>query len=151
MVVTHKVYSPAIKNILNGTIDLVGDTIKVALMKDAFSFDQSSENWVNTHECDDDDYLNEGGAGQGAGGQVLPIITGGITTSQRVTTVASSDATTTFTSEGNITASFAVIYSATTNKLISCVSFGESVSSVSGAFALNWANLGDLVTFTVAE
>lgn len=144
MAVTHNLYAPGQKNIMNGTIDLVADTIKVALMTSDFTFTVTDEDFVDTHECTDTDYTT--------GGEILPIVSGDITTATNTVTVDTSaaDSTTVFTAEGDITASYAVIYDSTpaTPKLISCVDFDGQEQSVSGEFKITWHNDG-LFTVTV--
>lgn len=140
MAVTHLVYPQGMKNILNGTIDLAADTIKVALMTASFSYSATDENFVNTYECGDADYT--------AGGVEIAISGTEITVSGNVITVDTSDAATQFTAAGSITASYAVIYDSTpaTPKLISCVNFGASESSVAGEFKITWNASGLFTT-----
>ena len=146
---TIKLYAPGIKNIVSNEINLESDTIKVALMKEAFVFDVTHENYVNTQECDDEDYVNEGGAGQGVGGQVLSI--GAIGSAGNVVTVDTDQEPkeTVFTSNGTISAYHAVIYAdLATPKLIGYIDFGEEKASVDGTWKITWDAAG-LFKFTV--
>ena len=152
MAVTHNWFGPGLENILNGTIDLVSDTIKVALFKEAYSPAEADENYVDTHECDSEDYLNEGGAGAGEGGQTLPITATEINYDTGEVKIKTSVAAgeTVFTSEGTISAYYAVIYSETpaTSKLISWVDFGGEEASTDGEYKITWTN-GELQKFNV--
>lgn len=163
MSVTHKMYGPFFENLMKGNIpDLTdaGTTVKCALMyKDgetSFSFDQDHDNWedVMAFECDDADYTDEGGAGEGAGGQEITDKT--ITYASRVTTfdTTMTDSKIVFTSEGDITATHAVIYldeaADADSKLISCIDFGGERESVQGEFSITFDEDGIFKT-TVAE
>jgi len=136
MAVTHNWFGPGLENILNGTIDLVGDTIKVALFKEAYSPDEADEDYDDTDECDSEDYQN--------GGQTLPITAADINYDAGEVKIKTSaeDGETVFTSEGTISAYYAVIYSETpeTSKLISWVDFGGEEASVDGEYKITWTN-----------
>lgn len=141
MTVTANVYGNGVKNIYNGTVNLVTNTIKVALMKTNFSWNANDENFVNTHECDSTDYT--------PGGVTLPIVTDDINFAANVMTVDTSaliDSVkkTRFTAEGDIKAQYAVIYSDTTDpkKLLGFVDFGGEKESINGEFSLVWHDDG---------
>ena len=155
MSVTHKMYGPFFENLMKGNIpDLTdaGTTVKCALMyKDgetSFSFDQDHDNWedVMAFECDDADYT--------PGGEEITGKT--ITYASRVTTfdTTMTDSKIVFTSEGDITATHAVIYLDETadadSKLISCIDFGGERESVQGEFSITFDEDGIFKT-TVAE
>ena len=144
MAVTHKLYGPAIKNILDGTIDLDADTFKVALMSSGFSFNQDHENWaqVSTGEISSTgDYT--------ADGETLSIASTDMTYSNRVTTVVCSSETV-FASTGTISAYHAVVYGSTSDKLISAVDFGGEEASVDGEYKITWTD-SKLFTVTVSS
>ena len=166
MAVTHKMYGPFFENLMKGDIpDLtdVGTTIKCALMYDdgapepvAFTFNQNHDNWedVSAYECADDDYVDEGGAGAGVGGQ--EILLKSVSYATRVTTfdTTSDPKKVTFTASGSITATHAVIYLDETldadSKLISCIDFGGERESIEGEFSITWDASG-IFKVTVAE
>ena len=166
MAVTHKMYGPFYENLMKANIPSLiaaGTTIKVALMYDdgggepvAFSFDQNHDNWadVMAYECTDADYVDEGGAGAGVGGQ--EILLKAVTYALRVTTfdTTSDPKKITFTASGNITATHAVIYLDEAldadSKLISCIDFGGERESVEGEFSITWDASG-IFKVTVAE
>jgi hypothetical protein len=139
MSITSKLYGPAIKNIMKGNIPDLSDpgtTIKVALMKSPFSFNQNHENWgqIKANECDDTDYT--------AGGFTLTDKV--VSYSNRVTTFDTTANPKTFqwTAEGNITATHAVIYhvgdSDATSYLLCCIDFGGAQSSFAGKFEITF-------------
>ena len=142
MAVTHKLYGPAMKNILDGTVDLDGHTFKVALMSSGFSFNQDDANWDNTHEIGSTgDYT--------AGGITLSIASTDMTYSNRVTTVVCSSETV-FASTGTISAHHAVVYGSTSDKLLSAVDFNGEEASVDGEYKITWTD-SKLFTVTVSS
>ena len=143
MAVTHKLYGPAMKNILDGTVDLGGHTFKVALMSSGFNFNQDNENWgdVSTHQNTDADYT--------AGGITLSIASTQMTYATRVTSVVCSSETV-FSTEGTISAYHAVVYSTATNKLLSAVDFNGKEASVDGEYKITWTD-SKLFTVTVSS
>ena len=141
MAVTHKLYGPSMKNILDGTIDLGAHTFKVALMSSGFSFNQDDANWDNTHEISSTgDYT--------AGGITLAIASSQMTYATRVTSVICSSETV-FSTSGTISANYAVVYGSTNNKLVSCVDFGGAEASVDGEYKITWTD-SKLFTVTVS-
>ena len=142
MAVTHKLYGPAMKNILDGTVDLGADTFKVALMSSEFSLDQDHEDWaeVSTHQITDADYT--------AGGITLSIASTDMTYSNGVTTVVCSSETV-FASTGTISAHHAVVYGSTSDKLLSAVDFNGEEDSVDGEYKITWTD-SKLFTITVS-
>ena len=151
------IYGPAAENLFKGDIpDLsdVGTVIKMALLKDAYTPDQDHDNWgqVSEHECDDDDYTDEGGAGEGVGGQ--EITDKKVDYATRVTTF-DTDMTpkeVVFTEDGEITARYAVIYYAhatpASAKLLTLLDFGEEKSSADGEFKIT-IHADGILKFTV--
>ena len=142
MAVTHKLYGPAMKNILDGTVDLDGHTFKVALMSSGFSFDQDHENWaqVSTGEISS--------TGDYDGGITLPIASTDMTYSGGVSTVICSSETV-FSTEGTISAHHAVVYGSTSDKLLSAVDFDGEEASVDGEYKITWTD-SKLFTITVS-
>ena len=140
MVVTHKLYGPAMKNILDGTVDLDGHTFKVALMSSGFSFNQDDANWDNTHEISSTDYTNDG--------ETLAIAGTDMTYNGGVTAVVCSSETV-FSTEGTISAHHAVVYGSTTDKLLSAVDFNGEEGSVDGEYKITWTD-SKLFTITVS-
>lgn len=132
------------KNIKNGTINLVGDTIRVALMT-GFAYDATHEDsagLLTASEISDADYT--------AGGEILPIVSGDITVTGNVVTVdtSASGGETVFTANGSISASSALVYSETAGKVLFHMDFGGTQSSVDGTFKITWHADG-LFTATV--
>ncbi len=139
MAVVHKVYPEGMKNILNGSTDLVANTLKVALLN-ATVYNAAHEDWtdISTGEISSGDYT--------AGGETLTMAAGGITVAGETVTVKSSDTETVFTSTGSISATQAVIYDSTSSKLVSHIDFGGTEESVDGEWKITWHNDGQ---FTV--
>jgi len=145
MAVTHKLYGPAMKNILDGTVDLGPDTFKVALMSSGFSFDQDHEDWadVSTHQI-------SGTGDYTAGGIELTVNSSEIThsTGTGISTVVCSSETV-FSTEGTISAHHAVVYGSTSDKLLSAVDFNGEEDSVDGEYKITWTD-SKLFTITVS-
>lgn len=134
MAVVAKVYPEGMKNILNGTVDLVANTIKVALL-DAHAYNAADENSatvLSASEIDDTDYT--------PGGETVTIVSGGITRSGEVLTVDTSlsPKESVFTSEGDISATQAVLYDSTAGKVLVHIDFGGTEESVAGEFKIVW-------------
>ena len=131
MAVVHKVYPHGMKNILNGNINLVTGTLKVALLNGT-AYNAAHENWSSV----------SGGqvvsANYTAGGMTLAMIAGGITVSGETISVKSSNAETVFTAKGSISATQAVIYESVGNRLISHIDFGGTRASVDGEWKITW-------------
>lgn len=144
MAITHKLYGPGIQEMLKGGIALETHTIKVALMKTAHTFNQAHTNWgqISTNECDSADYTAKG---ETIGNKQVNY-------ASRVTTFKTTDAKATFTSDGTISAAYAVVYrdsgSDATSFLISCIDFGGTESSQDGEFSIQWHADG-IFTITV--
>lgn len=143
MAVTAKVYSNAPKSFTGKLIDFDSDTIKVALLTNAYTPNQ------NTHDFLDDVIANEtSGTGYTAGGATLGSCT--ITTSTTTTTLDAADAAWT---GGSFTYRYAIVYDATpatnaTRPLIAYVDAGAD-QVVSGNHSIVW-NASGICTFTVS-
>jgi len=126
--------------IMDGTIDLDTDTIKVALMTNAFTPN------IDTHHFWSDVSANEAsGSGYTAGGQAL--------TTKAVATDDTNDRGTFDADDPSwasttITARYAIIYKdtgvAATSPLIGCWDFGSDQSSSNGTFTINVNSVGIL-------
>jgi hypothetical protein len=140
-------YPKIFENLLDETVSITSDTVKAALMSTAFSFDESHEDWVDTHEITDSDYST--------GGQTLPLTAAQIDVTGRVITVSTTGVTT-FTSTGSIAAAYAVLYVSTgTPKLLACFDFEGKEASVNAEFKINWGldggSAGQLFKITTAS
>lgn len=141
-----KLYGQFLSQALNKEIDWDTDTIKVALLTNAYTPDQDVHNYL------DDVVANEvSGTGYTAGGNTLANKTN---TYNSATNVITLDADDTTWSSSTITARYAVIYDATpatnaTKPLIGYVDFGSDQSSSNGNFTITWDATG-IVRVTVA-
>jgi hypothetical protein len=141
-----KLYGQFLSQALNKEIDWDTDTIKVALLTNAYTPDQDAHNYL------DDVVANEvSGTGYTAGGNTLANKTN---TYNSATNVIVLDADDTTWSSSTITARYAVIYDATpatnaTRPLIGYVDFGSDQSSSNGNFTITWDATG-IVRITVA-
>ena len=141
-----KLYGQFLSQALNKEIDWDTDTIKVALLTNAYTPDQDAHNYLDdvvTHEVS--------GTGYTAGGNTLANKTN---TYNSGTNVIVLDADDTTWSSSTITARYAVIYDATpatnaTRPLIGYVDFGSDQSSSNGNFTITWDATG-IVRITVA-
>jgi hypothetical protein len=141
-----KLYGQFLSQALNKEIDWDTDTIKVALLTNAYTPDQDAHNYL------DDVVANEvTGTGYTAGGNTLANKTNSYNSATNVITLDADDTTW---SSSTITARYAVIYDATpatnaTRPLIGYVDFGSDQSSSNGNFTITWDATG-IVRITVA-
>jgi hypothetical protein len=141
-----KLYGNFVVKSFNKEIDWDSDTIKVALLTNAYTPDQDG------HDYYDDVVANEvTGTGYTAGGNTLANKTN---TYSSATNVIVLDADDTTWASSTITARYAVIYDATpatnaTRPLIGYVDFGSDQSSSNGNFTITWDATG-IVRVTVA-
>jgi hypothetical protein len=141
-----KLYGQFLSQALNKEIDWDTDTIKVALLTNAYTPDQDVHNYL------DDVVANEvSGTGYTAGGNTLANKTNSYNSATNVITLDADDTTW---SSSTITARYAVIYDATpatnaTRPLIGYVDFGSDQSSSNGNFTITWDATG-IVRITVA-
>jgi len=141
-----KLYGQFLSQALNKEIDWDTDTIKVALLTNAYTPDQDVHNYLDdvvTHEVS--------GTGYTAGGNTLANKTNSYNSATNVITLDADDTTW---SSSTITARYAVIYDATpatnaTKPLIGYVDFGSDQSSSNGNFTITWDATG-IVRITVA-
>jgi hypothetical protein len=142
-----KLYGQFLSQALNKEIDWDTDTIKVALLTNAYTPDQDVHNYL------DDVVAHEvtGATGYTAGGNTLANKTNSYNSATNVITLDADDTTW---SSSTITARYAVIYDASpatnaTRPLIGYVDFGSDQSSSNGNFTITWDATG-IVRITVA-
>ena len=141
-----KLYGQFLSQALNKEIDWDTDTIKVALLTNAYTPNQDSHNYF------DDVVANEvSGTGYTSGGYTLANKTNTYNSGTNVIVLDADDVT--FASS-TITARYAVVYDATpatnaTRPLIGYVDFGSDQSSSNGNFTITWDATG-IVRITVA-
>lgn len=141
-----KLYGQFVQAAFNKEVDWDSDTIKVALVTNAYTPDQDAHNYF------DDVVANEvTGTGYTAGGATLANKTN---TYDSATNVIKLDADDVTWASSTITARYAVIYDATpatnaTRPLIGYVDFGSDQSSSNGNFTITWDSTG-IVRVTVA-
>ena len=140
-----KLYGNFLKLALNKEVDWDTDTIKVALLSNAYTPDQ------DTHDYFNDVSANEvTGTGYTAGGATLASKTITYDSGSNVITLDAADTTW---SSSTITARYAVVYGSTgtssTSPLIGYVDFGSDQSSSNGNFTITWDATG-IVRITVA-
>lgn len=144
---SSKLYGSFLVKALNKEVDFDSDTIKVALLTNAYTPNQ------DTHDYFDDVVANEVAA---TGGYTA----GGITLANKAitydsgTNVIKLDADDVTWSASTITARYAVVYDDTpatnaTKPLIGYVDFGSDQSSSSGNFTITWDATG-IVRITIA-
>lgn len=141
-----KLYGQFLQQALNKEVDWDTDTIKVALLTNAYTPDQDAHNYF------DDVVANEvTGTGYTQGGITLSNKTNTYSSSTNVIVLDADDVTW---SSSTITARYAVVYDATpatnaTKPLIGYVDFGSDQSSSNGNFTITWDATG-IVRITVA-
>jgi len=135
------VYNTFKSEIMKKNIDLVNDTVKVALYTSSASFVAENDSYAATNEVS--------GAGYTAGGAALAskAVTVDDTDDEGVF-----DAADTTWSTSTITARYAIIYDDTVttpnaDQLIACIDFGSDKSSSAGNFTLQWDAEG-ILNFT---
>ncbi len=141
-----KLYGQFLSQALNKEIDWDTDTIKVALLSNAYTPDQDAHNYF-----DDVVAAEVTGTGYTQGGITLANKTNSYNSSTNVITLDADDVTW---SSSTITARYAVIYDATpatnaTRPLVGYVDFGSDQSSSNGNFTITWDSTG-IVRVTVA-
>lgn len=138
MAVTAKWYGQALLGQFSGTaarrVDWANDTIKVALVKSAYTPDQDNHDFWN------DVSANEiTGTGYTAGGKTLSEKT---LAYDEATNTIRLDANDVEWKEVSVTARYAVLYKdtgeAATSPLLSYVDFGADQTIASGAFKIEW-------------
>ena len=141
-----KLYGQFLQQALNKEIDWDTDTIKVALLSNAYTPDQDAHNYF------DDVVANEvTGTGYTQGGITLANKTNTYNSATNVIVLDADDVTW---SSSTITARYAVVYDASpatnaTRPLIGYVDFGSDQSSSNGNFTITWDATG-IVRITVA-
>jgi hypothetical protein len=141
-----KLYGNFVVKSFNKEIDWDSDTIKVALLTNAYTPNQDA------HDYFDDVVANQvTGTGYTSGGLTLANKTNTYNSSTNVIVLDADDVTW---ASSTITARYAVIYDATpatdaTRPLIGYVDFGSDQSSSNGNFTITWDSTG-IVRVTVA-
>lgn len=135
------IYNSAKRDLINGTIDLDSNTIKVALVTSSYSPD------IDAHD-NYDDLTNEVANGNGytTGGETLANAS---VTADNTNDRAVFDAEDVTWSTATITARGAVIYKDTgtpsTSRLIAYIDFGSDKTSTAGDFTIAWSASGILL------
>jgi len=133
------IYNYPKSELLKANIDLVSDTIKVALCTSSYTPDQ------DTHENFDDITNEVVGTGYTADGATLAnkAVTKDNTDNEGVF-----DADDVVWTTSTITARYAIIYkdsgTDSTSPLLACVDFGTDKVSTAGTFTIQWATEGIL-------
>jgi hypothetical protein len=141
-----KLYGNFVVKSFNKEIDWDSDTIKVALLTNAYTPNQDG------HDYFDDVVANQvTGTGYTSGGNTLANKTNTYNSATNVIVLDADDVTW---ASSTITARYAVIYDATpatdaTRPLIGYVDFGSDQSSSNGNFTITWDSTG-IVRVTVA-
>lgn len=135
------IYNSFKKFIMDGSIDLENDTIKVALVTSSYTPDIDAHDYFN-------DITNEvSGTGYTAGGATLANKT---VTQDNTDDKGVFDADDVTWTNSTITARGAVIYKSTgmdtTSHLIAYIDFGSDKISTAGTFAIQW-NASGILTF----
>lgn len=146
MAVTAKLYGLALQAFVEKKIDVINDTINVALVTSAYTPNQDTDQFWSTPQVDE-----VAGTGYTAGGQALGTKAATYTAA---TNVLAFTAANTSWANSTLTARYAVIYDATpgtaaTDLLIAYVDFGADVSSTAAAFTITWDAAG-IFTITAA-
>ncbi len=133
------IYNSFKKKIMDGSIDLDTDTIKVALVTSSYTPDQDAHDFF-------DDITNEvSGTGYTAGGASLSTKT---VTADNTDNEGVFDADDVSWTSSTITARGAVIYKSTgtasTSPLICYLDFGSDKVSTAGTFTISWNSEGIL-------
>lgn len=133
------IYNSFKKKIMDGSIDLDTDTIKVALVTSSYSPNQDSHDFF-------DDITNEvSGTGYSSGGATLANKT---VTQDNTDDEGVFDADDVTWSSSTITARGAVLYKssgvASTSPLIAYIDFGSDQISAAGNFVIQWSSEGIL-------
>lgn len=133
------IYNSFKKKIMDGSIDLDTDTIKVALVTSSYTPDQDAHDFF-------DDVTNEvNGTGYTAGGATLASV---VVSADNTDNEGVFDAADVTWSTSTITARGAVIYKSTgtasTSPLIAYIDFGADKTSSAGNFTIQWNSEGIL-------
>lgn len=141
-----KLYGQFLGQALNKEVDWDTDTIKVALLTNAYTPDQDAHNYF-----DDVVAYEVSGTGYTAGGATLSNKTNSYNAATNVITLDADDVTW---ASSTITARYAVVYDASpatdaTKPLVGYVDFGSDQSSSNGNFTITWDATG-IVRITVA-
>jgi len=135
------VYNQFKTEIMNKEIDLVADTVKVALLDNSHSFDQTAVGWATP---DANELAGSGGYSTGGAALASKAVT-------QESTHGKFDAADTAWTSATFTAYHAVIYddtpSSPADPLICSIDFSGAQSVSSGTFTIQWA-AGGILTIT---
>lgn len=133
------VYNNYKEQVFNATIDLVNDTLKVALLTSTYTPN------IDTHDNFDDLTNEVVGTGYTAGGET---VTNPSVTQDNTNDLGKFDADDVTWTSSTITARYAVLYKdsgvASTSPLIAYIDFGADKSSSAGDFKIQWNTSGIL-------
>lgn len=133
------VYNNYKEQVFNATIDLVNDTLKVALLTSTYTPN------IDTHDNFDDLTNEVVGTGYTAGGKT---VTNPSVTQDNTNDLGKFDADDVTWTSSTITARYAVLYKdsgvASTSPLIAYIDFGADKSSSAGDFTIQWNTSGIL-------
>ena len=136
MAVTNKMFGPAVDNMFKGNIDLVNDTVKVALFA-SYTYSENHETLANVKAAG----TEASGTGYEADGATLAHTGDKVTYADGVTTFGA-NADDTEWGSSTIDAAFAVVYAdgaSDAERLVLCViDFDGTESSVDGTFKIEW-------------
>jgi hypothetical protein len=144
MAVSATWYGPGAKNIVNGNVLYLTNTIKVMLMGGTFAFSKDDETRAQI-------VANEIAAGNGYTARGATLGTKSVTYDAATDRTRLFAANTVWTPSAGqtLSAKAAVIYKDTgtdsTSYLMGCVDFGTTMSALSGAFTLDWDNTEGLL------
>ncbi len=128
MAVSAEIYGTFFENLKKGELgNLEVDDIQCALLDSGYTFSHDHDNFtddVSANEIDDADYSQ----------QTLSNVS--VTRTDRETVVDADDVN--FGDEVNISASYAVLFDETSDKLIFFVDFDGEEESVDGKFEIQW-------------
>lgn len=129
-------YGHGVEAVFDNTVDMVSDDIRVALMESTYSPDQGADENFADISADE-----ASGTGYTAGGEALTNRTLVYSSSDQATTFDADDVTW---SNSSISAQYAVIYDATSDRLLAYGDAGSTQESVDADFTITWDSNGIL-------
>ena len=128
------IYSRFLENLMNGEVDLEGDTINVALYDNVHSFTASDTDYTTDNELPTANGYTQGGQAL----DTKAVATAGVTTSWDADNEAWAAST--------WTAYHAVLYDiSVSNDLIASIDFGGAKTVAAGTFTIQW-NASGIIT-----
>jgi hypothetical protein len=145
LAVTAHAYGLGVKAIVDQSINWSSDTIKVALITNAYTPNQDTDQFFSTPAASE-----TSGSGYSAGGLTLASKTSTYNAGSHAEQLDAADVSW---AASTVTAAFAVVYKSTgnnaTSPVIAYVDFGGSLSTANGTFSIQWDATGILV-FTLS-